>query len=544
MVASTLDLKVGILSDPDPAVREIGKLFIDFDLEPLAHRKVFPGLGDIDLAFKLQRDGFIFVFIVEVSDQSTQQNEKIDHFFSRWIDPANLDLFLGPMGMTGVKNMRTYVDMSRDSKAAETASVRHHLQRTDFPNRILFSDDIDYFQRITKIIGKWARSDLLSYLRVPRSLTSVRTGAIQFYLEDYPAFSFVSDVRTLLDSCYISRRLGEEKGYQRALNETRIQTIKKEIKRGKIIAFPNSILVNCEEPLNSSPLPRHDCPKSVDIQLPTSYCSCLVVDGQHRLLGFSGTNEVELAQRHLPVIAFQQLPRDKEVKLFIDINSKQKRIDSNLIQDLRADFSWDSEKSYKEHTERIIALIARQLNQKGPLRRRVYFGSARETKEGKITLTTFVSVIKENQLVGGKRHFWQSDPKSQDIQEPMKEIKTVFSSILATFAHKPSAKDFLLSNMGLRIVFRAIQILERNAKTGTCTISETLFLKDLKRILDNDLISDLRKLYGVGGKVEGTKRIIQVLKAKYPNRYKALEPDFRHLSAKKRKKQKSSKSRQ
>jgi DGQHR domain-containing protein len=538
-LAQSINLKEQILSDEDEGVRRVGKLFIDFELEPIAHRRIVDGVGEIDLAFALRRDAFIFVFMLEVSSQAHHQNEKIGHFFSRWSDANNLNLFLGPLGFSGVKNMRIYIDFSRKSKGdtiPSISSIQHHLSRTDYPNSLLFADDFTYFEETTKLVGKWARSDLLNYLHVPRSLTSLRIEAIEFYLEDRPAFCFVADVRTLLDSCYISRRLGEEKGYQRALSETRIQAIRKEIRGRKIVAFPNSILVNCNEVLKSPPLPSHDCPRTVDIYLPTSYCSCLVVDGQHRLLGFSGTNDTELSQRHLPVIAFQQLPRDEEVKLFIDVNSKQKRIDSNLILDLKADFTWDPDKNYKEHAQRLIVLIARQLNENGPLRGRVYFGGARETKENKITLTTFVSVIGENQLVGGKRHFWQADPKSQDFQQPMTQIKTVFSSIFAAFVHKPNAKAFLLSNMGLRIVFRAIQILERNAISGTCSIDKTDFVNDLKQVLSDGMIYDLQKLYGVGGKVEGTRRVFKVLMGRYPKKYKTLKLGRRSSSVKRRKK--------
>jgi hypothetical protein len=241
-------------------------------------------------------------------------------------------------------------------------------------------------------------------------------------------------------------------------------------------------------------------------------------------------------------VAFQGLSPEREVKLFVDINSKQRRIDRNLIIDLKADFTWSPDQNYREHTERIIVRIARQLHDNGPLRGRIYFGAARETKGDKITLATFVSVIKQNQLVGGKWHFWQRDPKSQDIGKPLKKIRGFFSTMLSTFSHKPAARKFLLSNMGLRMLFGAIQILERNAKAGRCTISKAVFMNDLKRVLNYDLISDLQKLYSAGGKVEGTKRIIKTLKDRYPNRYKALELDFRRLYARKGKKRRSRKS--
>jgi len=531
-MATPVDLRPGILKEQDPSMKLIGKLLIELGLEPIAHRKTIGAIGEVDLVFKLQRDAFVFVFIVEVSKLSSKQNQKIDHFFSRWSDPANLDRLLGELRLPGAKNMRIYVDLSRVSKDIEDtdlSSVRHHLDKADIFNRLLFRDDIAYFEKTRRIIGKWSRSDLLSFLRVPRTQTSLKAQAIQFYLGDYPAFSFVSDVMTLLDSCYIWRRLGDQKGYQRALDDARVRSLGRDIQSKKIVAFPNSILVNCEENLADMPAPSHECPKIVNIQLPTSYCSSIVVDGQHRLLGFSQIDDSELPLRHLPVIAFQKLPRKEEVRLFIDINSKQKRVDSNLTLDLKADFHWDPDQNYTEHTERIIVLIARQLSAKGPLQEKIYFGTAREDKGDKITLSTLVSIMKENQLVGGKWHYWQSKPKSEDIDEPLHQVKNLFDSLLEVFGGSASQKGFVMSNVGLRIVFRAVQILERNRRAAQCDIDEADFIKDLKRILDDDLISELRKLYGEGGSVEGTKRIVQELKRELKKRYASLELDFRRL---------------
>ena len=529
-VISPDELRERISKDSDPSVRAIGELFLGLGLEPLAHAKKISDVGEIDLVFRLQRDGFLFVFLIEVSANSYGQNQKIDHFFSRWSNQRNLDLILREVHMTGAKNLRLYIDMSRDSKNSDLSSVKHHLGKSESANQVMFLDDVEYFQSVLESVGKWARSDLLSFLRVPISRTSLKVNGIQFYLDDIPAFCFVSDVRTLLDSCYISRRLEDRRGYQRALNQDRLRDIEKDIEDRKIVAFPNSIIINCEDVLASTIAPPHDCPKSIEVTLPTSYCSCCVVDGQHRLLGFSRLEEAELSQRYLPVVAFQKLPLDDEVKLFIDINSKQKRIDSNLIEDLKADFRWDPNQNYREHTGRLIVLIARELDRKGPLRARIFFGGAREVKQGKITLTTFVSVLRENQLIGGKKHFWQSDPMSEDFEEPLEKTKNFFSSLLKVFHADSDAGRFLLGNIGLRIIFRTIQVLERDSRAGAPSIENAKFLEDLHQVLNTKVIAELETLYGGGGGLKGSNRIIELLQEKFPKRYEQIEVDFRRLS--------------
>ena len=521
-------LRDTVLRDPDPSMREVGKLFLDLGFEPLAHKKNILGVGEIDLAFKLQRDGLLLTFILEVSAHSYDQSRKIDHFFSRWSNPANLEVLLKELRMTGARNLRAYVDLSRNSDS-DVSSVRHHLGQVDYPNHVLFKDDIEYFQSVAESIGQWAKSDLLSYLRVPMLQTALRISAIQFYLNDAPVFCFVCDVRTLLDACYISRRLGDRRGYQRALNQGRLRNIEKEIADRKIVAFPNSVLINCEGILTNNPAPAHDCPKQIEVTLPTAYCSCCIVDGQHRLLGFSKLSEAELSQRHLPVVAFQKLPLDAEVKMFIDINSTQKRIDSNLIEDLKADFPWDPSKNYREHSGSIIVLIAREINKNGPLRNRIYMGGAKELRQNKITLSTFVSVLRENQLIGGKGHLWQADPVTKEIKEPLEKTKGFFSSLLRIFHADTGAGRFLLGNVGLRIVFRTVQVLERNRVAGNTTIEASDLLEDLKHVLDDKIIEELETLYGGGGAVKGSNRVIDTLQKRFP-KYKQFEIDFRHLS--------------
>ena len=83
-VISPDELRERISKDSDPSVRAVGELFLGLGLEPLAHAKKISDVGEIDLVFRLQRDGFLFVFLIEVSANSYDQNQKIDHFFSRW----------------------------------------------------------------------------------------------------------------------------------------------------------------------------------------------------------------------------------------------------------------------------------------------------------------------------------------------------------------------------------------------------------------------------------------------------------------------------
>src|SRR5205814_10689842 len=155
-------------------------------------------------------------------------------------------------------SITSYTHTQRNSNNTDHTLIKPHLCKSAYPNPIMFLDEVEYLQSVLESVCKWARSDLLSFLRVPISRTSLKVNGIQFYLDDIPAFCFVSDVRTLLDSCYISRRLEDRRGYQRALNQDRLSNIEKDIEDRKIVAFPNSIIINCEDVLASTIAPPHD----------------------------------------------------------------------------------------------------------------------------------------------------------------------------------------------------------------------------------------------------------------------------------------------
>ena len=97
------------------------------------------------------------------------------------------------------------------------------------------------------------------------------------------------------------------------------------INRPDSLTFPNSILISTPR-LTEQIIPKENCPKITKINFPTSYTSCKIIDGQHRLLGFSKIPP-ELQQDHsLPVIAIPDLGENMEIKTFIAINTNQKRM--------------------------------------------------------------------------------------------------------------------------------------------------------------------------------------------------------------------------
>ena len=82
-----------------------------------------------------------------------------------------------------------------------------------------------------------------------------------------------------------------------------------------------------------------------------------IIDGQHRLYGFTDAEERHLSQ-NIVVIAFEKLSHEDEANLFVTINHEQKSVPKTLLDDLEGDLKWGSDKPH----ERIGAIAARLIN--------------------------------------------------------------------------------------------------------------------------------------------------------------------------------------
>ena len=55
-----------------------------------------------------------------------------------------------------------------------------------------------------------------------------------------------------------------------------------------------------------------------------------VIDGQHRLFGYSGTKEEQVLDHPIIVTMYPDLSQVEEAELFIDVNENQKKVDVSL----------------------------------------------------------------------------------------------------------------------------------------------------------------------------------------------------------------------
>jgi len=121
---------------------------------------------------------------------------------------------------------------------------------------------------------------------------------------------------------------------QRVVNTPRAKEIGKWLQEENSL-LPNAIVIDLKENVEIEPTGIHD---QVTISIPnpdeTTDCKvAYILDGQHRVKGFEYSDGIEF---ELPVVAVHDVTEGVWAKLFIDINSKQVKVDERLLLDLMA----------------------------------------------------------------------------------------------------------------------------------------------------------------------------------------------------------------
>lgn len=130
----------------------------------------------------------------------------------------------------------------------------------------------------------------------------------------------------LARTCFvISRDEDPILGFQRLLDKSRAQQIADYIDAG-LGTIPTSIVLSAQENARFRVLGRGKTVEFYDV--PKAF---LILDGQHRVYGFS----LAKSELRVPVVIYNGLSRRDELRLFIDINTKQKPVPNELLLDIR-----------------------------------------------------------------------------------------------------------------------------------------------------------------------------------------------------------------
>lgn len=186
-------------------------------------------------------------------------------------------------------------------------------------------------------------------------------------------------------------------GTQRPLQEKRFQQIAEYIARADS-AFPNTIILAAnfrqEDGLletgpdgtaqTDAPDPRWRIADGADgsavLTIPTKEKLAAIIDGQHRLLGFTQVKDSDRLKMQLICSVFLGLPKPFQAQLFATINSTQKAVDKSQTYELFG-YNLEDEDPEEWSPDKLAVFIARRLgtDSESPLRGRVVI--AAETDE-------------------------------------------------------------------------------------------------------------------------------------------------------------------
>jgi DGQHR domain-containing protein len=156
--------------------------------------------------------------------------------------------------------------------------------------------------------------DTLTY-----SVSLVTQGRHKFYTLSMP-----SDV--LAECCTVDTRFDNPiEGFQRKLDIRRADEIARYIDEG-IGTIPSSIVLSAQA---DAQLTYSRARRSITFKkTPKSF---LIIDGQHRVFGFSKAKST----LRVPVVIYNSLTRAEECRLFIDINTTQRPVPNELLLDIK-----------------------------------------------------------------------------------------------------------------------------------------------------------------------------------------------------------------
>lgn len=352
---------------------------------------------------------------------------------------------------------------------------------------IITDAELDYYSQLTKHLKSAARYQFLAHVFSGQKIEGLvnKVMATRGKMGDHTFFTFLIRPDELLKIAYVghkaSRDIDNLETYQRMLQPIRLKKIAAYINDGG--KFPTNIVVNLKTPkrnkLRFDVKERYGEGTLGELYLPPTYASAWIIDGQHRLYGYAYAREAADGFNRdstlLPVLAFEDLPADEEMNLFIDINSKQVKVRNNLLVELYSDLHWQSPDP-GEAFQALLSRIAARLNSDGasPLSNRMVVSGKRKTTFRCLTQTSIQAGLREAKLLGtyGNGAITPgplSTARKDDYRSNLKKGVTVLSDCLGLFANnlrdhwklgdhrEENLCGYLCTNIGIRAIFLIIK---------------------------------------------------------------------------------------
>ncbi len=399
-----------------------------------------------------------------------------------------------------------------------------------------------YYEELVNHLGTAARYQLLGNLFAKQKIKGMdcEIPAIEGKMGNLTYYSFSIEPERLLKIAYILHRNNANHDmmptYQRIVKKDRLKAIREFIDEGGY--FPNSLIISIDT--NGRPL-QFDVASARAVSkysrigilhLPQAYQSAYVIDGQHRLYGYS--DSIYASNNAVPVIAFVDMDKSEQVKMFMDINENQKSVSKSLRNTLNIDLLWES-KSFHERRQALILHIGQKMGEdpNSPLYGRVVTGENKSTDIRCITIESLRSALdkssffnrykskKNNTIIyHGTFDKEENDITEQTIYPFLVKSLNIISEYLQDEWNKGS-KGFITINNCMFAIIRVIDdIVNMKLKEkGMDCVTDVAFIKECEDLiyaladtldnLDPEAIQKIKE--SKGGSAEKTSwRTLQV----------------------------------
>lgn len=420
---------------------------------------------------------------------------------------------------------KNYILSEQDSERLSNFDILH------------FDEDvIRYYSDLAKHLGYSARFQLLGSIFEGKKIPEIENviPAIEGSMGGHTYYSFSIEPEKLLKLGYVLHRNKANRKfmptYQRLIKKARLLAVRDFVNHGGF--FPNSIIINIETKgkglqFDLSNLQVSGALSRIGLlHLPQCYRAAYIIDGQHRLYGYAETKYI--STNSIPVVAFVDLSREEQVKLFMEINENQKAVSKNLRNTLNSDLLWSST-NLNEQRKALKLQLAQDLGElkTSPLYDRIIVGENHKTPTCCITIDTiqislsasnFFSLFKSNAIIKDGTFDKGNNDATYDAFFPF--IQQCFNYIQAGLPSEwekgENENGFLTINAGIYSLIRLFndivdhlilksKINPKLNKTSEIIEEMTYYLDPLITFLNSlseDQKEQLRKSYGTGGRTK------------------------------------------
>ena len=402
-------------------------------------------------------------------------------------------------------------------------------------------ENIDYFYSLFSQLGVSAKYQLLGNLFEGQDIPEMENmvPAVEGKMGGHTYYSFSIEPEKLLKIGYVLHRnkanLNMMPTYQRLIKKSRLKSVHDFIETGGY--FPNSIVISIDTKKSNFERANKQVGNTLSnvgiLHLPKKYRSAFIIDGQHRLYGYTATKYK--STNTIPVVAFLNLSRSEQVKLFMQINENQKTVSKDLRNTLNADLLWDSENKI----EQLRALCSRVSIYLGENRESALFGKISIGEDKKIITTQAIeNALKKSNFLGkvtkskieelGSFYNGDLDHTYERLRQYLNEgFKYISENTVEEW--KKESEGMLLINKGIYgVILILSDLITHLQKLNRLDSQKDSIKKIMSEVqpyldpivnyinkLDENTKEELKSSYGAGGETKYWRTFQKVIKETY-----------------------------